>query len=81
MRRLLTPLILLMLAACAAPPTDKTVPQAGADGDTICEREPRSGTNLPTRRCRTAEQRQAEREGVARTEEARRNFPGMTTGK
>ncbi|MFN3305260.1 MAG: hypothetical protein ACK44A_16300 [Roseateles sp.] len=81
MHRLLTPLIPLMLAACAAPPAEKTVPLAAMDGDTICEREARSGTNLPTRRCRTAEQRKAEREGVERTEEARRNFPGMTTGK
>jgi hypothetical protein len=81
MNRLLLILLPLVLSACAVKPPEKEVPLAAPDKDTICEHEARSGSNLPTKRCRTAEQRQADREGVQRTEEARRNFQGMTTGK
>lgn len=82
MNRLLLSLLPLALAACAATvPDPKEVAVAAADKDTICEREPRSGTNFPTTRCRTAEQRKAEQASVTQLEETRRNFQGMTTGK
>ncbi|MBW8844055.1 MAG: hypothetical protein JF607_03650 [Burkholderiales bacterium] len=83
MKRLLLPLIPLLLAACASAPTEpkQEVALAPVDKDTICEREARTGTSLPTTRCRTAEQRKAAQEGVAQVEEARRNFQGLTTGK
>ena len=54
---------------------------AAIDKDTICEREARTGTSLPTTRCRTAEQRKADQASVTQLEETRRNFQGMTTGK
>ena len=82
MNRLLLCLIPLALAACAAAPAEKPqeVAQA-ADPDTICVREARTGSSLPTTKCRTAEQRKAAQAAVIGVEEARRNFLGMTTGK
>lgn len=81
MKRLLLSLIPLALAACASAPPEKEVPLAAVDKDTICEREARTGTSLPTTRCRTAEQRKAEQAAVNQTEENRRNFQGLATGK
>ena len=81
MNRLLLSLLPLALAACASAPPEKDVPLAAADKDTICERETRSGTNFPTTRCRTAEQRKAEQAAVSQVEDTRRNFQGLTTGK
>jgi hypothetical protein len=81
MNRLPPSLLLLALAACASTAPEKDVALAAADKDTICEREARTGTSLPTRRCRTTAQRTAEKEGVNQLEETRRNFQGMTTGK
>lgn len=72
--------LLLMLAACAAPPAPKDSQIAAAD-DTVCVREARTGSNLPTTKCRSAEQRQAAQNGVTLVEEQRRNFMGLTTGK
>jgi hypothetical protein len=81
MNRLLLSLLPLALAACAAAPAEKDVPLAAVDKDTICERESRTGTSLPTTRCRNAAQRKAEQEVVTRQEESRRNFPGVNAGK
>jgi hypothetical protein len=83
MTRLLLSLITLTLAACAAAPADKAneVAAAPLDKDTVCEREARTGTSLPTTRCRTAEQRKEAQNGVTQTEETRRNFQGIATGK
>ena len=81
MNRLLLSLLPLALAACASAPPEKDVSLAAADKDTICERETRSGTNFPTTRCRTAEQRKAEQAAVSQVEDTRRNFQGLTTGK
>ena len=81
MNRLLLSLLPLALAACASAPPEKDVPLAAADKDTICERESRSGTNFPTTRCRTAEQRKAEQAAVTQVEDTRRNFQGQMTGK
>ena len=81
MKRLLLPLLSFALAACASAPSEKEIPLAAIDKDTICEREARTGTSLPTTRCRTAEQRKADQASVTQLEETRRNFQGMTTGK
>lgn len=82
MKRLLLSLLPLALAACAASaPPEKEVPLAAVDKDTVCEREARTGTSLPKTRCHTAEQRKAEQAALTQTEENRRNFQGMTTGK
>ena len=81
MKSLLLILVPLALAGCASAPPEKEVALAAVDKDTICERESRSGSNLPTTRCRTAEQRKAEKDGVAQVEETRRNFQGIATGK
>ena len=81
MNRLLLALLPLALAACAAAPAQKEVALASIDKDTICEHEARTGSNLPTKRCRSAEQRQADQEALSRVEEQRRNITGLTTGK
>lgn len=80
MKRILLALVPVVLAACAAAPTPSANPTV-ADADTICEREARTGTILPSTRCRTAEQRKEERAAVNSAEENRRNFQGLTTGK
>ncbi|HEY8876820.1 MAG TPA: hypothetical protein VIN03_04595 [Roseateles sp.] len=83
MRAALSCLSLALLAACAAAPeTQQQQPQAAApDPDTICVREARTGSSLPTTKCRTAEQRQAAANAVINIEEQRRNFMGLVTGK
>ncbi len=78
MTRLLPCTLPLALAGCASTPPDKDVPLAAKADDTVCEREARSGTNFPTTRCRTAEQRKA---AVGQLEDTRRTFQGMATGK
>lgn len=65
----------LFLVACAAPP-EKEVALAPLDKDTVCVRESRTGTNLPTTRCRTAAQAQSEKDDLAQLEERRRAFRG-----
>lgn len=80
MRRLLLPLITLALTACAATPPQNDVKLAAVDKDTVCERETRTGSNFSTTRCRTAEQRQAEKEAVNQLGEKRRNFQAIMTG-
>lgn len=58
MTRLLLSLFVVTLAACAsAPPKDAPI----AAGDSSCEREVRTGSSLPTTRCRSAAQREADR--------------------
>lgn len=66
----------VLLAACAAPPPEKEVALAPLDKDTLCVRESRTGTNLPTTRCRTAAQAQSEKDDLAQLEERRRAFRG-----
>jgi hypothetical protein len=74
MTRLLLWLPTLALAACAsAPPTGAAV---AADG-VSCERETRVGSSLPTTRCRTAAQREAERAAAQRVGDNLR--PGAAT--
>lgn len=56
--KLLLSLLVIGLAGCAAAPqTNDTV---AADA-VSCERETRIGSNLPTNRCRSAAQREADR--------------------
>lgn len=78
MKRLLLTLLPLALAACAsAPPAG----QQAADNGTLCERETPTGSMLAKSKCRTAEQREADRAGVAATAEAIRNQRNLPPGK
>ena len=57
MKLVLPTLLAIGLAGCvAAPQTNDAV-----TADTTCERETRVGSNLPTTRCRSAAQREADR--------------------
>lgn len=79
---MLLTLLPLLLAACAsAPPGDKDATVANADKDTICDRETRTGSMLLTTKCRTAEQREAERRAVQDVEAGARNIRAGQTGK
>ncbi|HEY0953228.1 MAG TPA: hypothetical protein VGE36_00620 [Roseateles sp.] len=73
MNRLLL-LMPLALAACAATPPPGT--PLAAD-QISCDREVRVGSNLPTTRCRSAAQREAERRSVEAMGENLR--PGAAT--
>ncbi|MCY4753548.1 hypothetical protein [Pelomonas aquatica] len=78
MKRSLLLLSPLLLAACASAPTDpkQDVAAAPIDKDTICERETRTGTLMPTLRCRTAAQREADkRDAEAVSDAVRRGAP------
>lgn len=79
---MLLTLLPLALAACAAtmPPANE-VPVAAVDKDTVCEREARTGTSLPTTRCRTAAEREAARQGIDSIAEGARNIRAGQTGK
>lgn len=57
MKHLLIPLLAIGLAGCVAAPQTSDASAA----DTTCERETRVGSNLPTTRCRSAAQREADR--------------------
>jgi len=81
MNRLILLLTPLLLAACASTPASKEVPLAAVDKGTVCERESGTGTNLPTKRCRTAEQRAAEQNTVSEIEAARARSVTMPMGK
>lgn len=83
MKRLLLTLVPVLLSACAAtstPPSNDAVVAAAGD-DTICERETSTGTILPKKRCRTAEQREADRRAVESVEANTRNVRAGQTGK
>lgn len=82
MKRLLLTLLPLALAACAStPPANKDASLASADKDTICDRETRTGSMLLQTKCRTAEQREAERRAVQDVEANTRNIRAGQTGK
>jgi hypothetical protein len=80
MKRLLMPVLILMLAACASNPQDGK--QAAADDKgTICERDTPTGSMLSTTRCTTAADREAARRSVDGVSEAVRNQRAGQTGK
>ena len=83
MKRLLLLLIPLALAACAAAPVDtsKEVALAPMDPDMVCEREASTGTILPKKKCRTAAEREAARQGVEAVGDSSRNIRAGQTGK
>jgi hypothetical protein len=83
MKRMLLILAPLALAACASTtsPSTQDATVAAADNGTICDRETSTGTILPTKRCRTAEQREAERRAVESVESNTRNIRAGQTGK
>ncbi|WP_280151378.1 hypothetical protein [Piscinibacter sp. XHJ-5] len=81
-------LFALMLAACAAQPTnsgtESTTTQANAtsagnDGDTVCSREYPTGSNIPIVKCRTRAQADAEK--TAANESLRRVQSGGPNAK
>lgn len=69
-RLLLTTLIPLVLAACAAPKPEG----AQAQGDNVtCEREVQVGSMIPKSSCRSASQRAADRAAVDEMGQALKN--------
>ncbi|CAM3946713.1 hypothetical protein [Roseateles saccharophilus] len=83
MKRPLLLFLPLLLAACASAPSEPK--QAAAvvsnDKDTICERETRTGTMLPTVRCRTAAQREAEKREVEAVSDGMRHSNPINTSQ
>jgi hypothetical protein len=81
-RLLLTTLIPLALAACAAPQPDGTQAQGQ---DVTCQRETQVGSMIPKSSCRTASQRAADRAAVDEMNQAVKNqavqSPMPTGGK
>ncbi len=63
MSRMLLILLPLTLAACASTttPVAKDATVAAADKNVICDRETRIGSSMPTKTCRSTEQRDADR--------------------
>jgi len=70
MSRVLLVLLPLTLAACASTtvPVAKDAAVAAADKNVICDRETRTGSSLPTKTCRSAEQRDADRRAAEELE-------------
>lgn len=84
MKRSFLLLLPLLLAACASAPTDpkQVVATASDDKDTICERETRTGSMMPTVHCRTAAQReQDKRDAEAAGDVLRRGAPTPASSK
>ncbi|MGM9485476.1 hypothetical protein ACS5PN_30085 [Roseateles sp. NT4] len=77
---LLSSLFALALAGCASTPAP-TTNTAANDGGATCEKEVSTGSMLSKSRCRTAEQREAERAGVAATADAIRQQRNLPPGK
>ena len=69
----------LALAACASttPPAKDGAP-ASADAGTVCDRDSRTGSMLPTTRCTTAAEREAARRDVNAVSESVRNQRSAT---
>jgi hypothetical protein len=65
-RLLLLALLPAALLGCATAPTPAPAANAPvvASQDLSCEREVKTGTMMPTTRCRTAEQREADRKSA-----------------
>jgi hypothetical protein len=77
MKRVWLPLLAAGLAGCvAAPQTGDAI----ADG-TTCEREFRVGSNLPTTRCRSAAQREADRRAAEAIGDTIRPGAATTPGR
>jgi len=84
MKRSLLLLSPLLLAACASAPTapKQEVAVVPTDKDTVCERETRTGSMMPTLRCRTAAQRDAEKRDMeATSDNLRRGNPSSAAPK
>lgn len=80
MKRMLSLLLPVMLAACASTTTPPAgTAQAAADNGTLCERDARTGSMLPTTRCTTAAEREAARRDVNAAAEAVRNTRSAQT--
>jgi uncharacterized protein YcfL len=81
MKTWIVPLAALLLAACASTPPVTTTAAADNDKDVLCEREARTGTILPTKRCRSAEDREADRRSLENASDNSRNIRAGQTGK
>lgn len=80
MKRMISVLLPVVLAACASTATPPAgTAQAATDNGTICERDARTGSMLPTTRCTTAAEREAAKRDVSATAEAVRNTRSMQT--
>lgn len=62
-RALLAALLPAILIGCTTPPADTKTTVASA-ADTICDREVKTGSMMPTVRCRTAAEREADRKSA-----------------
>ncbi len=82
MKLLLVPLFSVLLAACAAQPTQQADATAKMADGSICERESRTGSMLPSTRCRTEAQREADRRAAAAVgDNMRQNSPTPVGGR
>lgn len=82
MKRILPLLLPWVLAACASTSSAPAQQAVAADKDVVCERETPTGTSLPTRRCRSLAQREADRRAVDAVEASTRARAGQPmTGK
>lgn len=72
-----------LLTGCAgAPPQQESTAATGAEAATECKQQYRTGSHIPTRRCQTKEQADAEKAGAE--EDLRRSRSGAnvrSTGK
>lgn len=81
MKRLLLTLLPLALAACATTTPPKEGAQAATDAGTVCDRDARTGSMLPTTRCTTAAEREeAKRNTQAVSEAVRQQRSAQTKG-
>lgn len=81
MKRMLLILLPLALAACASTtsPAAKSDSLASNDNNVICDRETSTGTSMPTKRCRSAEQRDADKRAAEELEAGIRARTGQGT--
>lgn len=68
MKNMIGPLAALLLCACAStpqtlPPAEAVAPQI-ASNNMVCEYTSKTGTTIPSKRCYTAEEKEAARQAV-----------------
>jgi hypothetical protein len=78
--RLATILVFGVLAACATPAPDKAATTSADQGERVCKRITMTGSNMPTKQCRSAaEWALVEKAGQADVEEFERARDEITS--